>query len=151
MRLTQMRQGSFYSILVRLKGFASLGLVSVNVSFYSILVRLKVFVCYGIYSDAGFLFHTGSIKRKNIARSLLLLKLSFYSILVRLKGSSSHRTLYARNKFLFHTGSIKSLSDGEYQGTLLQGFYSILVRLKVHAISERRKGYRQVSIPYWFD
>ena len=75
---------SFYSILVRLKGYSVLTCGVRTSGFYSRLVRLKAVTLTAWQAVSKFLFHTGSIKRRN-NNCPNGNPNRFYSILVRLK------------------------------------------------------------------
>ena len=107
---------------------------------------------FGLWGYIQFQFHTGSIKRRLLARLRKPLGLRFNSILVRLKAVFSlspdsvgirfqfHTGSIKRfadvvgqvctESFQFHTGSIKSLTIPVLCGVYVKSFNSILVRLK---------------------
>ncbi len=146
-------RGSFYSILVRLKGASFTGASNpARCCFYSILVRLKVAKPDNqhVLTQELFLFHTGSIKSPVPDRGNDIDLICFYSILVRLKVDSHGLPVdvakflfhtgsikrypfsvlpLATSTFLFHTGSIKSAQLMQFRPPQ-ECFYSILVRLK---------------------
>ena len=142
----------FNSILVRLKGYEIIAQWKVDPSFNSILVRLKVDdnVRMILPPSEKFQFHTGSIKRQNMATPSQK-EITFQFHTGSIKSVDEFSGEFEIEKFQFHTGSIKSavyvISTGVSSSTFQfhTGSIKRVLKCDVYLYGDR------VSIPYWFD